>query len=235
LPLQRPAISFHTIYNGFEMASHRTFALLSGISSFFLSCALVSAQDSVLAQLEPLLADIDTLTADVVQLIIESDGGVLEESEIRMKIKRPDGFYWETVAPFPELIVTDGKTLWNYQPDLEQVVIEDWDTESSELAARLLNGDTENLAQEYELSIRDQSEEDTTEFDLYPLDADSVNRLITLTFLSSDLNMIYVESVNGQKTVWRFLAQEKNQAIADDVFVFEPPDGIEVIQNTYTQ
>ncbi|MDC0414636.1 outer membrane lipoprotein carrier protein LolA, partial [Gammaproteobacteria bacterium] len=90
-------------------------------------------------RLDRLLNDIATLRSDVVQLIVESDGGVLEESEIQMLLKKPDGFYWETLTPFPELIVTNGSTLWNYQPDLEQVVIEDWDSSRSELAAQLLS------------------------------------------------------------------------------------------------
>jgi outer membrane lipoprotein carrier protein len=217
------------------MLNHRSFIFLLGLSFSLLNCVVVSAQVSALQQLDSLLADMDTLTADVIQLIIESDGGILEESEIKMKMKRPNGFYWETVAPFPELIVTNGETLWNYQPDLEQVVIEDWDTERSELAAQLLNGETENLAQEYEIAMRDPSEESTVEFDLFPLDANSVYSKIILTFLSSNLDMIYIESTNGQKTVWRFLEQEKNLNIADEVFVFTPPAGIEVIHNSYTQ
>ena len=99
---------------------------------------------TALDRLDALLNDIATLRSDVVQLIVESDGGVLEESEIQMMLKKPDGFYWETLTPFPELIVTNGSTLWNYQPDLEQVVIEDWDSSRSELAAQLLSGNIES-------------------------------------------------------------------------------------------
>lgn len=83
-------------------------ALIPGAQSF------AQSEEQVLEQLDVLLNGISTLTADVSQLIVESDGGVLEESEILMKLKRPDGFYWETVSPFPELIVTDGLKLWNY-------------------------------------------------------------------------------------------------------------------------
>ena len=66
------------------------------------------------------LSEMMSLSADVEQLIIEADGGVLEESRIRMLIKRPDGFSWETLEPFPELLVTNGVWLWNYQPDLDK-------------------------------------------------------------------------------------------------------------------
>ncbi len=122
------------------------------ISAALLACACINtthAQQTAIDELDTLLQGIETLSATVVQLIVESDGGILEESDIQMHLKKPDGFYWETLSPFPELVVTNGVTLWNYQPDLEQVVIEDWDTSRSELAAQLLNGQTGNLAEEY--------------------------------------------------------------------------------------
>lgn len=201
----------------------------------FSRLAIAQTGSEVLQQLDRLLADIETMTADVTQLIVESDGGVLEESTIRMKLKRPDGFYWETVDPFPELIVTDGRYLWNYQPDLEQVVVEDWDASRSELAAQLLSGNTENLSQEYSLSLRDTGESEFTEFVLVPLDADNVYRQIVLTFNLRQLDMIYVDNDNGQKTVWQFTNIDLNSPLADQEFVFEPSADIEVIENTYVQ
>ena len=45
-----------------------------------------------LDRLDALLGNIETMAADVVQLIVESDGGVLEESGIQMLLKKPDGF-----------------------------------------------------------------------------------------------------------------------------------------------
>jgi outer membrane lipoprotein carrier protein len=186
-----------------------------------------------LAQLDELLAGIETMTADVTQLIVESDGGILEESDIRMKLKRPDGFYWETIAPFPELIVTDGTFLWNYQPDLEQVVVENWDASRSELAAQLLSGNTVNLGEDYSLSQRDTGGSEFREFILRPRDPDSVYRQITLTFNREALDLIHVDSNNGQKTAWQFHDIQLNLPLADEEFVFVPGDDIEVIENTY--
>jgi outer membrane lipoprotein carrier protein len=198
--------------------------------------ALHAQSDSQAKQLlDTLLADIDTMIADVNQLIVESDGGVLEESVIRMKLKRPEGFYWETLEPFPELIVTDGTYLWNYQPDLEQVVVEDWDASRSELTAQLLSGNTDNLTDEYELGRRDDGSTEFIEFVLLPLDSDNVYRQITLTFNGRLLEMIHVDNNNGQKTVWQFQNIVLNSPLADREFVFEPGPGVEVIENTYVQ
>lgn len=187
-------------------------------------------QAPAIVQLDDLLQGINTMSAQVVQLIVESDGGVLEESEIQMHLKKPDGFYWETIDPFPELIVTNGELLWNYQPDLEQVVVENWDTNDSELAAQLLNGRTENLADEYTIELVADTE--NADFELVPIALDSVYEQITISFIASNLDMIHLDNKNGEQTVWQFRNIEKNHALADSLFEFEPPVGIDVIENT---
>lgn len=190
------------------------------------------AQDESAEKLTQLLGNIDTFQADVRQLIIESTGGLLEESEIRFMLKQPDGFYWETLAPFPELIVTDGTTLWNYQPDLLQVTIEPWDVSESELAAQLLNGRIEEIKQDYVITggaVRDNQD---FEFVLVPLDEASLYDRVTIYFTGEMLTSIHVDNGSGQRTFWEFFNNELNAPLADEVFVFVPPDDIDVIDNT---
>lgn len=189
------------------------------------------AQDNATTVLAQLLASIETFEADVRQLIVESSGGVLEESVIRFQMKRPNGFYWETLEPYPELIVTDGKSLWNYQPDLLQVSIEDWHAERSELAAQLLNGQIDQIAAEYVISGGDVGSGDAYEFVLEPLDPASLYELVTLYFRGTTLNSIHVDGGNGQRTFWEFFDPQINQDIADSEFVFTVPDDIDVLDN----
>lgn len=194
-----------------------------------------ATNNPALDRLDVLLGNIETLAADVVQLIVESDGGVLEESEVQMLLKKPDGFYWETLTPFPELIVTDGSTLWNYQPDLEQVVIEDWDSSRSELAAQLLSGNIESLGGDYTIDSVTSVESEHQEFELIPRSADNVYQLISINFLHDELESIYLNSKNGQQTVWRFENVIRNSPIDDAKFQFVPPENIEIIENDYAQ
>ncbi|MEC9217926.1 MAG: outer membrane lipoprotein chaperone LolA [Pseudomonadota bacterium] len=211
---------------------------MSRILAALLICAFFKgsfAQQEALARLDSLLANINSLTADVVQLIVESDGGILEESNIKMLLKKPNGFYWETITPYQELIVTNGIKLWNYQPDLEQVVIEDWDVSKSELAAQLLSGKTENLDSQYIIEELSNTNNDSQEFVLTPVDADSIYTQISINFITSELDLIYLNSRNGQQTVWRFDAVERNQILEDSLFDFQPPAGIEIIENIYVQ
>ncbi len=203
------------------------------LSSVLIFSPSLHAQQDDLAALDALLNSIETLRADVEQLIVESDGGVLEESAIKMQLKKPDGFYWETITPFPELVVTNGVLLWNYQPDLEQVVIENWDSDRSELAAQLLSGQTANLGEEYTVALAPEVSADIREFRLTPRAADSVYSQIQITFIENELDMIHLRNKNGEQTVWRFSAVQRNTNIADSEFEFEPPEGIEIIENSY--
>ena len=187
------------------------------------------AQEGPIGELDLLLRDITTISADILQLIIESDGGVLEETEIKMLLKRPDRLYWETVSPFQELIVTNGEILWNYQPDLEQVTIEDWDSEDSELAAQLLNGRTETLSSKYYVAMINA--DDNKSFELSPKMSDSIYDLVTVSFIDDVLDMIHLDGRNGEQTVWQFNNLVMNSLIENNSFEFEVPDDIEVVSN----
>ena len=190
----------------------------------------LSAQDGPIEELDLLLRDISTLSADILQLIVESDGGILEETKIQMHLKKPNRFYWETIDPFPELIVTNGATLWNYQPDLEQVTIEDWNSDDSELAAQLLNGETDNLSDEYYIVVINS--EETKSFELSPKMNDNIYNTVSITFINDILDMIHLDGKSGEQTVWQFNNLVMNSPIADSLFEFIIPNDIDVIGNT---
>ncbi len=198
-------------------------------AALLLRAGAVQAQQDAIARLDDLLGGMTTLTADVTQLIVERGGGLLEESRILMRLRRPGGFYWETIEPFSELIVTDGETLWNYQPDLEQVVIEDWDPNRAELAAQLLNGETGGLAEEYRPSL--VSAPDMLRFELSPLAPDSPYDLIGIEFVENTLQLIRLNNRNGQQTVWRFTNLRQNAPLEDALFRFTPPPDIEIVDS----
>ena len=183
----------------------------------------VAGSGSALETLDRQLANLQTFRAEVRQLIVESTGGVLEESEILFMLERPHGFYWETLQPFPELIVTDGITLWNYQPDLLQLTIEPWDASRSELAAQLLSGNTQAIADEYTITAVPVNTSDW-EFLLYPKDPASLYEQVSLYFERAELVSILLINTNGQRTFWEFNNREVNIALDSSLFTFETPD-----------
>ena len=203
--------------------------MISALSMLILS-ASTFAQEGAISELNKLLRNIETISAEINQLIVESDGGVLEESQIRMHLKRPDGFYWETVTPFPELLVTNGKTLWNYQPDLEQVVIEDWDPDQTALAAHLQYGRTEKLEEDYYIIAIGAEQNES--FELKPKFSGNLYELIRISFIKNSLDVIYIENSSGERTAWQFTDSDINLPLGEELFEFIPPDGIEIIYNS---
>ena len=149
-------------------------------------------------------------------------------------LKRPDGFYWETLEPFPELIVTDGESLWNYQPDLLQLTIDDWQTDQSELAAQLLGGQINAVAESYAIeAVAIEGQPGSAEFYLTPLDPSSLYERVTLYFENREPASILLVSTNGQRTLWEFYNRQVNLSLASDQFVFPVPDDefLDVIDN----
>lgn len=206
--------------------------LPSGLAALALWCLsglapLTAMAGDDAAALEALLSDIDTLQADVRQVIIEADGDVLEESRIRFLLKRPDGFYWETLEPWPELIVTDGETLWHYQPDLWQLTIDDWEEDESELAAHLLSGRFDRLSDDYTVQSHPASTEAQQSFILDPLDPGSAYEQLQLYFENGTLASIDVDQTNGQRTLWEFNDVVLNEPVDDARFRFEVPDDVD--------
>jgi len=111
------------------------------------------------------------------------------------------------------------------------VVIEDFNSDESELAAQLLSGRTEALGEDYE--IQAVSEDDGfVSFQLLPVATDSVYARITISFLATEIESIHVSSKNGEQTVWQFSKVERNKDLAMEQFEFEVPRGIEVIDNS---
>ena len=214
------------------MPSHK---LTIAFSLVLFSTPLALSQELPQTQLSNLLLHVNSMSARVQQLIVESDGAVLEESSIQMHLLRPDGFYWETLEPFPELVVTDGTLLWNYQQDLEQVVIEDWDNSRSELAAELLSGRSDRLSAEYEVFKEASAGEGMSVFQLLPLDGDSLYQRINISFNKGSLSAIHLDNKNGQKTLWQFYEPQVNHQLAPELFRFQIPQGIDIVDKRVIQ
>ena len=210
---------------------------LSSLNAAILTLALFGtsalADEHAAQRLIQRMNAFSSLRADVEQLIIESDGGVLETSSIRMLLKKPNGFSWETLDPFPELLVTNGEWLWNYQPDLEQVVIEPWSIEDSGFAARLLAGDSTGLDTDYRISVVEGASAELIDFRLEPVDPAALHSRIDIGFVGEALDSIVLSERSGQRTVWRFTNLVSNPSIEDDEFNFTPPAEVEVINNDY--
>ncbi|MGM3174176.1 outer membrane lipoprotein chaperone LolA [Dickeya lacustris] len=67
------------------------------------------------------LSKVNSFHASFTQKVTTNDGAAVQEGAGELWVKRPNLFNWKTTAPDESTLVSDGKTLWFYNPFVEQV------------------------------------------------------------------------------------------------------------------
>ncbi|MHA3114648.1 outer membrane lipoprotein chaperone LolA [Acinetobacter sp. ANC 4635] len=144
-----------------------------------------------------------------------------------MKVARPGKFFWETTAPSKQTIVTTGKTVWIYDPDLQQAVRQSLSDQVANTPALLLSGNTSQIMQSYRVSQPDHSK---TYYTLTPKAKESAFQNLSISFSANGTPafMILNDSL-GQTTTIRFTNAAKNVSIPASIFNFTPPKGTDII------
>lgn len=146
-----------------------------------------------------------------------------------VSIKRPGRMRWEYKDPEPKLFVSDGRTFYFYVPADRQVVVSEQDPRHS-LAARLLTGGG-GLLDEFEASLEVPLEEGVLRLRLVPRQAQAEVESATIDAEPGGrIRAVQIEDVQGGRTRFRFEAVRENTGLAERLFRFEPPKGVEVIR-----
>ncbi|MFT5659072.1 MAG: outer membrane lipoprotein carrier protein [Gammaproteobacteria bacterium] len=89
-----------------------------------LFCGLTTAYAKTAEQrLNTALKNLDSLTADFKQTVMDDGKKVLQQSSGTVAIQRPGKFAWIYTAPYEQRIIADGSELWIYDVDLDQVTV----------------------------------------------------------------------------------------------------------------
>jgi outer membrane lipoprotein carrier protein len=191
--------------------------------------AIASAGDFALQQLVTVLQATASLSAEVDQLLLDQEGREVQETRALLSMQRPSSFRWEVTQPYSELMVTDGDTIWRYEPDLEQVTIQNFDEELDRTPVMLLNGTASTIAAAYEVSAASLAEGRQTLFTLLPKQASALFERISLSFEGPTLLEMHFEDSLGQRTTLLFSKVQRNPVLEPGQFRFEPPAGIDVV------
>lgn len=81
--------------------------------------------EPVETELRKLLADYDGFSANFAQSVKDTEQNILMTAEGELVFKQPGKFRWQTYEPQQQLLMSNGESLWWYNPDLEEVSIYD--------------------------------------------------------------------------------------------------------------
>lgn len=172
------------------------------------------------------------LTAEFEQTTRDPAGVVTQRARGELKILRPGRFLWQYTSPYRQLIVTDGATLWVYDPDLEQVTVSRLDNSAGNTPALLLSTDRP-LDELFEITGPSEAE-GLTWVVLTPRTPDAAFARTRLGFDTGPagagmLRVMEIVDGFGQTLRIRLSRVRRNPALDPKVFEFIPPEGVDVV------
>lgn len=211
------------------MNIHRAARHVFAIGLFSLLPYLALAADNVdgYQRVERFLGSLQGLQAEFKQTLTDSKGQVTDLSSGTLAIRRPNRFRWDYREPHQQLIVADGKRIWLYDNDLEQVTVRRLDESLSATPAMLLSGDA-NLADNF--TVTKTSQDEAAQWVMMePKRNDTDFKWVRLGFASETLKFMQLADKLGQITTLEFSKLEKNPPLDPSRFTFTVPPGADVI------
>lgn len=194
----------------------KTLALFAFINSFAL------AAEPVETELRKLLADYDGFTAEFNQQVKDTENNLLHSASGKLVFKQPGKFVWQILEPEEELLMSNGKTLWWFNPFLEQVSIFDAQDAVATTPFALLVSQQDEVWNKFSITKLESG------FLVKPKDENN-SQVSQLTIYFDDfmLNEIVITD-RTQQTSSYILKKQKFKKTLDVNFDFAIPEDIEI-------
>jgi outer membrane lipoprotein carrier protein len=185
---------------------------------------------SIVQGLQQHYARTHSFAADFSQQIISTAGTRTDRRGV-LYYRKPGLMRWEFSEPKDEVIVSDGSTLYNYQPDLSQVIETPLAQalRSSPMAALLVG--IGKLDRDFDVSIvKPQPPDGLLHLILNPKTGGERLEL-ALSHKSYDLASLKVIDQLGNQTFFGFSNIKNNPALNDVLFSFKAPPGADIVES----
>ncbi len=172
------------------------------------------------------LSAVHTMHANFSQTV-HSKQRMMSESSGVMVLARPNQFRWQTKHPMEQVVVADGKKVWVYDVDLEQVTVSKQTENLGAAGALFLSQDTNAVQQNFTVKFHQQGLAEI--FDLRAKSVKSNFEHVRLFFEKDRLTTIELDDQLGQHTTIRFSQMIMNQPESAHWFQFHIPAGVDVV------
>ncbi len=160
-----------------------------------------------------------------------------ETSSGEVWLTRPGKFYWDYRRPDHQKIISDGKAVYHYDLDLEQISVRPREELVGAVAIQVLSGE---IALDEAFLIREQAFDKTPEvlrgygengriYRLTPKNEREGYDAVWVVIEKGNLGAMMVDGGRGQQTVIVFNDLQRNAGIPAARFVFTPPQGVDVV------
>jgi chaperone LolA len=186
-----------------------------------------SKRSTAAPALDAFLDQVQTLTANFMQEIRGADGAVIETASGSVALSRPNRFRWIYEQPFEQQIIADGRDLWIYDVELEQVTRAPLDDTVASSPAMLLSGDK---AVREGFDVVESFERDGLSWvRLAPHLPGTDFQSVLIGFDGTAPRRLELEDTLSQVTRIDLTDVVLNAKLRDRLFEFKPPRGVDVI------
>ena len=205
------------------------------LTTFLLAaCAQVASADG-LQSLEGFMKGAKTGRADFSQTVTSpgKDGQApkVKTSSGSFEFQRPGNFRFDYKRPFEQTIVADGKTLWLYDADLNQVTQRAQAQALGSTPAALLASAPDLSAIRAEFTLEAAPDQDGLQWvQAVPKAKDGQLKSVRVGFAGEQLAALDILDSFGQRSLIRFNGMQANAALPASTFQFKPPAGADVVK-----
>lgn len=205
--------------------------LLASLSSALLLSAVsissYAAPDAARARLNTFFTSVNSLQGSFNQQVYSKKGKKIQSSTGILYLSRPGKFRWVYKTPDPQIIVGDGKNVWVYDEDLEQVTIKPMRRAMASAPIAILTRKQSPDAQ-FVVQPLPAKAAGLDWFKLTPRRPSKDFKYIEVGMGKKSMRQMNMYDQLGQKTVIQLNART-NVPIKGDLFYFRIPAGVDVV------
>jgi outer membrane lipoprotein carrier protein len=169
----------------------------------------------------------NTMRAKFSQVVNDNAGRKVQEVQGTMQLQRPNKFRWDYNKPYEQQIVSDGKQVFLFDLDLQQVTIRELSKALGSSPASLLAG---GAAVENSFTLKNAVRKDDLSWvQAIPKDKDSGFDQVMLGFKAEKLVKMELYDSFNHVTHISFENVEQNPSLQASTFLFTPPKGVDVV------
>ena len=188
---------------------------------------IVSAAFAARDPLDRFFNEVQTFKASFDQVVLDEGLNTIQESSGTLYIQRPDRFRWDYAVPFKQEIVSDGKQIWVYDVDLQQVTVRKLEGALGNTPAILLAGKGK-LGDKF--SVKSLGKQGKLEWvKMIPKENDGGFEDIRVGFEKGKIRKLEMIDSFGQTTRITLRDNLENKHISKKKFTFVPPKGVDVV------
>ncbi|HUH59169.1 MAG TPA: outer membrane lipoprotein chaperone LolA [Candidimonas sp.] len=202
--------------------------MASCLAGIVLSAApLVASAADASVQLRDFIAKVTSGAGTFTQQVLGSKSSKPPQQG-NFSFKRPGQFKWAVTKPYEQLIVSDGKSVYQYDPDLAQVTVRPVDQSIGASPAAILFG---SGSLDDAFTVDGMPAKDGLDWlRATPLSPDAGFTHVDIGFKSGMPARIDLRDSFGQTTRIDLGGIESNPKLAPNEFTFVAPEGVDVVK-----